>query len=41
MLVTERARPKPDEHQIEKLKKQLSEAKAALQKYNDEYPVQD
>jgi hypothetical protein len=38
MLVTERARPKPNEHEIEKLEKQLSKAKLALQKYNDERP---
>lgn len=38
MLVTERARPKPDEHEIEKLEKELREAKSSLQKYMDEHP---
>jgi hypothetical protein len=36
MLVTERARPMPNEHEIEKLEKELKEARSALQKYNDE-----
>jgi hypothetical protein len=36
MLVTERARPKPDEQGIEKLQKELGNAKAALQEHNDE-----
>jgi hypothetical protein len=36
MIVTERARPKPNEHEIEKLEKQLKEARSALQTYNDE-----
>lgn len=33
MLVTERARPKPNEREIEKLEQQLSEARKALEKY--------
>lgn len=35
MLVTERARPKPNEQEIEKLEKELTEARSALQKYNE------
>lgn len=38
MLVTERARPKPNEHQIEELQKELGEAKSALLRHNDEQP---
>jgi hypothetical protein len=37
MLVTERARPKPDEREIEALEKELTEARLELQKYNDEH----
>jgi hypothetical protein len=35
MLVTERARPKPNEHEIQRLEKELTEARSALQKYNE------
>jgi hypothetical protein len=38
MLVTEQARPKPNEHEIEKVEKELAAAKSALQKYNEENP---
>ena len=38
MLVTERARPKPDKREMEKLQKELTEARSALQKYNEEHP---
>lgn len=38
MLVTERARPTPNEHEIEKLEKELAATKSALQKYNEENP---
>jgi hypothetical protein len=37
-LVTERARPKPNEYEIEKLEKELAALKSALQKYNEEHP---
>ena len=37
MLVTERARPKPNEHEIEELEKELTEARSALQKYKEEH----
>ena len=38
MLVTERARPKPDKREMEKLEKELTGARSALQKYNEEHP---
>ena len=38
VLVTERARPKPNEDEIEKLEKELAATKSALQKYNEENP---
>jgi len=38
MLVTERARPKPDKREMEKLETELTEARSALQKYNEEHP---
>jgi len=38
MLVTERARPKPDKREMEKLEKELTAARLALQKYNEEHP---
>lgn len=38
MLVTERARPKPNEQEIEKLEKELAATKSALRKYNEENP---
>jgi hypothetical protein len=38
MLVTERARPKPDQREMEKLEKELAVARSALQKYNEEHP---
>lgn len=38
MLVTERAHPKPREDKIAKLEQELKAAKAALGKYNREYP---
>ena len=38
MLVTERARPKPDKREMEKLEKELAEARSALQKYSEEHP---
>lgn len=38
MVVTERARPKPNEDEIEKLEKELAATKSALQKYNEENP---
>jgi hypothetical protein len=38
MLVTERARPKPNEDEIAKLKQELKVATAALEKYNREHP---
>jgi hypothetical protein len=38
MLVTERARPKPNEHEIEKLEQELAATKSALQKYKEENP---
>jgi hypothetical protein len=38
MLVTERARPTPNEDEIEKLEKELAATKSALQKYNEENP---
>lgn len=38
MLVTERARPKPDENKITTLEHELTEAKSALQHYTDEHP---
>lgn len=38
MLVTERARPKPNEAEIAKLKQELKVATAALEKYNREHP---
>jgi hypothetical protein len=34
MLVTERARPKPDQHTMAKLEQQLTEAKRALFEHN-------
>lgn len=38
MLVTERARQKPNEHEIQQLEKQLTEARSALQKYDAGHP---
>jgi hypothetical protein len=38
MLVTERAQPKPDKREMEKLEKELTGARLALQKYNEEHP---
>jgi peptidoglycan hydrolase CwlO-like protein len=38
MLVTARARPKPNEDEIAKLEQELKVAKAALEKYNKEHP---
>jgi hypothetical protein len=38
MLVTERALPKPDQREMEKLEKELAVARSALQKYNEEHP---
>jgi len=35
MLVAERARPKPNEQAIKKLEKELTDARLALQKYNE------
>jgi hypothetical protein len=34
MLVTERARPKPDKTQIAKLERDITDAKSALEKYD-------
>jgi hypothetical protein len=34
MLITERARPKPDKDQITKLERDLAQARSALKKYN-------
>lgn len=34
MVITERARPKPNQAEIDKLEKQVREAKAALENYN-------
>ena len=34
MVITERARPNPDQTEIDKLEKQVTEAKAALENYN-------
>ena len=39
MLVTERARPKPDKREMEKLEKELTAAKSALQRYNEQHPL--
>jgi hypothetical protein len=36
MLVTERARPKANQDDIDKLKNQLAEARAALEKYDQD-----
>jgi hypothetical protein len=33
MLITERARPKPDKNQITKLERNLAEARSALEHY--------
>lgn len=38
-LVTERARPKPNEAEIAKLEQDLKAATAALEKYNREHPL--
>jgi hypothetical protein len=38
MLVAERARPRPDKREMEKLEKELTDARSALQKYNAEHP---
>jgi hypothetical protein len=38
MLVTERARPKPDKREMEKLEKELTAARSALHEYNEEHP---
>jgi hypothetical protein len=38
MLVTARARPKPNEDEIAKLERDLKVATAALEKYNRERP---
>ena len=37
MLVTERARPKPDNNELARLEKDLRDAKSALQMYNKEH----
>lgn len=34
MVITERARPNPNQTEIDKLEKQVTEAKAALENYN-------
>ena len=39
MLVTERARPKPDQREMKKLEKELTAARSALQKYNEQHPL--
>jgi hypothetical protein len=39
MLVTERARPKPDKREMEKREKELTAARSALQKYNEQHPL--
>ena len=39
MLVTERARPKPDKREMEKLEKELTAARSALRKHNEEHPL--
>ena len=38
MLVTARARPKPNEDEIAKLDQELKVATAALEKYDQEHP---
>ena len=38
MLVTARARPKPNETEIAKLEKELKIAKAAVEEYDREHP---
>jgi peptidoglycan hydrolase CwlO-like protein len=38
MLVTARARPKPNEDEIAKLEQELKAATTALEKYNREHP---
>lgn len=37
MLVTERARPKPDKNELARLEKDLRDAKSALAMYNKEH----
>jgi hypothetical protein len=37
MLVTERARPKPDNNELARLEKDLRDAKSALEMYNKEH----
>ena len=39
MLVTERARPKPDKREMEKLEKELAAARSALRNHNEEHPL--
>ena len=38
MLVTERARPKPDNNELARLEKELRNAKSALEMYNKDHP---
>ena len=37
MLVTERARPNPDNNELARLEKDLKDAKSALEMYNKEH----